>query len=43
MLSTFYLRGPLYAPLRITLRLFLRYAKKQMKRIEAYLESKMKQ
>jgi radical SAM superfamily enzyme YgiQ (UPF0313 family) len=43
MLSTFYLRGPLYAPLRMTLRLFLRYAKKQMKRIEAYLESRMKQ
>jgi len=42
IINTSYLRGPLYWPLRLTLRLFLRTAKSRMKKIEEWIESQMK-
>jgi len=37
-----YLKGPLYYPVRMTLKLFLRVAKRRMRKIEANLESYLK-
>lgn len=38
ILDKFYLKSPVYMPVKWTLRLFLRVAKKQMKKVEAQLE-----
>ncbi|BCU67527.1 radical SAM protein [Sulfolobales archaeon HS-7] len=43
ILSRYYLKGPLYFPVRTALKLFLRNAKSRMKKVEALLESKLKE
>ncbi|MCG3108666.1 tRNA-2-methylthio-N(6)-dimethylallyladenosine synthase [Metallosphaera sp. J1] len=42
ILNSFYMKGPVYFPVRMILKLFLRVAKRRMKQVEAWLESQMK-
>ncbi|MFP3225519.1 MAG: radical SAM protein [Sulfolobaceae archaeon] len=42
IINNFYMKGPLYYPVKLTLKLFLRIAKRYMKKIEAHLEEYLK-
>jgi len=42
IINNFYMKGPLYYPVKLTLKLFLRIAKRYMKKIESYLEEYLK-
>ncbi len=43
ILNSFYLKGPLYAPVRLGLKMFLRASKRKMKEVEEWIETNMKQ
>ncbi|PVU77277.1 radical SAM protein, partial [Acidianus hospitalis] len=43
IINKFYMKGPLYYPVKLTLKLFLSIAKRKMKQVEAMLESKLRQ
>lgn len=42
IINKFYMKGPLYYPVKLTLKLFLAIAKRKMKQVEAMLESKLR-
>jgi len=42
IINSFYMKGPVYMPIRFALKLFLRFAKKKMREVEKWLESQLK-
>ncbi|WP_185957841.1 histidinol dehydrogenase [Sulfolobus sp. B1] len=42
IIDSFYMKSPIYMPVRFALKLFLRFAKKKMRQVEAWLETQLK-